>query len=96
MKDYIIEYKINFSDGIIAEEQTINVQANSKEEAESIGKQALDEIEEGFNRNCDGNYVTFIRCVQANEFSYISSAKEDVGIYKDAGYIDVIAFKNFL
>ena len=92
-KEYTVEYKAHWSDGVVSEEQIIDVIATTKEEAERIGKDRLNEMDDNDNRHFDCVYRTFYRCVESENFTYLSSAKEDSGIYKDAGYIDVTKYK---
>lgn len=95
MENYIVEYEIHWSDGCVDYEKTVNVTANSLDEAKRLGLQEIDEEIEGYNRTCSGNYYRFIRCVKEEDFSYMSSAKEDTGIYQNAGHIDVLKFNPF-
>lgn len=92
MGNYIVEYEIHWSDGCSSYENTVNVIASSLEEAKELGIQEIEEQIDGYNRNCAGNSYSFVRCVEEDNFSYISSAKEESSIYKDAGYIDVLKF----
>lgn len=92
MKEYIIEFKAYWSDGVVDEEQTINIDAESLEEATKLGKQTLNDMDENSNRFCDCVTRHFYRCVEADKFTYLSSVKEDTGIYKDAGYIDITRY----
>ncbi len=94
--DFIIEFTSHWSDGVVDYEQTINIKAENKKEAERIGKEKLSEMDESDNRFCYCVSRKYYRTVLEDDFSYHSSAKEDSGIYKDAGYIDVVAFKHLL
>jgi hypothetical protein len=94
--DFIVEFTAHWSDGCVDYEQTINIKAENKLEAEKIGKEKLLEMDETDNRFCYCVSRRYYRTVLEENFSYNSSAKEDSGIYRDAGYIDVVAFKHLL
>lgn len=94
--DFVIEFNSHWSDGVVDYEQTINIKAENKKEAEIIGKEKLSEMDESDNMFCYCVSRKYYRTVLEDDFSYHSSAKEDSGIYKDAGYIDVVAFKHLL
>ncbi|MCT4261600.1 hypothetical protein HZP32_05680 [Elizabethkingia anophelis] len=89
MKDWTIEYESYWSDGCKDYEQTFDLQAESKEDAIQLGKQRLNEMDNSDNYHCYCVSRKFIRCVESDDFTYLSSAKEDSGIYKNAGYIDI-------
>ena len=94
--DFVIEFTSHWSDGVVDYEQTINIKAENKKEAERIGKEKLSKMDESDNRFCYCVSRKYYRTVLEDDFSYHSSAKEDSGIYKDAGYIDIVAFKHLL
>lgn len=89
MKNWTIEFETNWSDGVRDYEQTFDIKAETKEQAILLGKEQLNEMDENDNRYFYFASRNFVRCVESENFSYLSSAKEDSGIHKDAGYIDV-------
>jgi hypothetical protein len=98
MKNWIIEYKEYWFDcNSEYEEQTINVQAETKEEAEKIGTKILFNMDKKDNSR-GGDYWsdmnpmvsrTLYRSVEEDSHVFNSSIKEDTGIYRNTGYIDV-------
>lgn len=86
---FIIEFETHWSDGVTDYEQTFEIEAETKKQAIELGKERLNEMDESDNRYFFCVSRKFYRCVESEKFSYLSSAKEDSGIYKDAGYIDV-------
>ena len=93
MKKWAIEYKSNWSDGVTDYEQIIEIEAETKVEAVKLGKETLDEMDENDNMCCCCVARKFVRCVESENFSYLSSVTEDSKIYKNAGYIDVTKWK---
>lgn len=91
--DWVIEFTAYWYDcGSTWKEQTINVTADTKEEAEAIGRGQLSKLDAADNRGRDENNPMvdrqLYRCVELDEFSYNSSAKEPelIGF---TGYFDV-------
>jgi len=98
MKNWIVEYKEYWFDcNSEYEEQTLNVQAETEEEAEKIGEEILYNMDRKDN-NSGGTYWSdmnpmvsrkLYRCVEEDFHVFNSSRKEDSGIYRNAGHIDV-------
>lgn len=76
VRTWIVEYKTHWSDGVTDYEQIIHVEAETKEEAIEKGKQKLKEMDESDNRHMDMVWRNFYRCVEEENFRYLSSAKE--------------------
>lgn len=98
MKKWIIEYKEYWFDcDVEHEEQTINVNAETYEEAKKIGLQELDKMDEKDNTSCGKSWDnefnplvrrSFYRCVELENHRYNSSAKE-TQLNGFQGHVDV-------
>ena len=74
---YTIEFEAHWSDGVIDEEQTLEVEAGSKYDAERIGKSRLFDMDGSDNEICYCVDRRYIRCVESDSFEYASSIKLD-------------------
>lgn len=92
---WIFEYEIFWlDDGVTSKEQTLNINAPDKAQAIEEGKRQVAKLDEDANCQFEIRSSRFYRCVQENEFSYNSSAKDRFP--SGGGHIDVTRKGNCL
>ncbi len=90
--EYIIEFIADWSDGVSCYEQTVSVRADDKASAVIRGKRLLFSMDENDNQITYTVSRRFVRCVEASNFEYTSSAKDRYAT-NDKGAINAVGWK---